>query len=308
MALQKPYVSVNSWGTTYGEHKAYLEFTDEEFLELQSYATRLGLIFTASAMDSTSLHFLAKIGVPFIKIGSGDANNFILLEEAAQLSIPLVISTGMQDLEAVQHIYKLVSKYHKNFALLHCLSSYPSPYEEINLNVLNLYRTTFNDINIGYSGHELGTHITVASVAMGARVNIKYNYYNYFLLMILIIYFKIVERHITLNKNQKGSDHKCSLEPEQLSEMVRNIRTLELALGQPIKKLQKSEGDCYEKLGKTIVSRKCLNVGHKLKRSDLIIKVAQPKGIDGSQLDKIVNKCLGRSVSEDESILPEYLI
>lgn len=93
--MLRPYTNKHSWGQTYGEHKKYLEFSEEEFLELQSYAAGIGIAFTASAMDVKSLYFLVKINVPFIKIGSGDANNMQLIEEAAKTNIPLVISTGM---------------------------------------------------------------------------------------------------------------------------------------------------------------------------------------------------------------------
>lgn len=93
-ALEKPYVSPNSFGETYGEHKAFLEFSETEFIILQKYANEMDILFTASAMDTHSLKFLAEINVPFIKIGSGDANNYLLIEKAAQTGIPLIISTG----------------------------------------------------------------------------------------------------------------------------------------------------------------------------------------------------------------------
>lgn len=121
-------------------------------------------------MDSQSLQFLVSINVPFIKIGSGDSNNLMLIREAAQTNIPLVISTGMQNVEGVRAIYECVSQFHKNFALLHCVSAYPTPLEEVNLNVINLYKKEFPDVIIGYSGHELGTDASVAAVALGAKV------------------------------------------------------------------------------------------------------------------------------------------
>lgn len=96
-ALERPYKSSNSFGRTYGEHKAFLEFSKEEYVELQRYADNVGIFFTASAMDEKSLEFLAEMTVPFIKIGSGDANNFLLIEKAAQIDIPLIISTGKRE-------------------------------------------------------------------------------------------------------------------------------------------------------------------------------------------------------------------
>nr|XP_023013223.1 sialic acid synthase [Leptinotarsa decemlineata] len=286
-ALKRPYPSIHSFGKTYGEHKARLEFTENNFKDLQNYAREIGILFTASAMDSKSLSFLVELDVPFIKIGSGDANNFSLIEKAAETNIPLIISTGMQSFATVKEIYHIVSKYHKNFALLHCISAYPAPLEDINLNVINLFKSEFPDITIGYSGHELGTHISTAAVALGC---------------------KIIERHLTVDKKQKGSDHACSLEPEELQELVSNIRTLEIAMGKPTKAMRFSEKLCYEKLGKSLVYAKPLKEGYKLGFNDLITKVAEPKGIDGSEIRKIVGKILAKDVLEDESVLKEHLL
>ncbi|CAH1155220.1 unnamed protein product [Phaedon cochleariae] len=281
-ALNKPYVSANAFGTTYGEHKSALEFTEEEFKLLQEYANTMGILFTASAMDPISLDFLIRIKVPFVKIGSGDANNFLLLEKAAKTNIPLIISTGMQTMEKVRDIYQTVSKYHKNFALLHCVSSYPTPFEDINLNVINLYKKEFPDITIGYSGHELGIHISTAAVALGC---------------------KIIERHITLDKKQKGTDHKCSLDPKEFKKLVEDIRTLEKAMGEPVKILRESEKPCYEKLGKSLVYARPLHKGHTLELSDFHVKVSVPKGIDGSDMMKVVGKKLVGNVRENEPVL-----
>ncbi|GLH09797.1 uncharacterized protein GBIM_14849 [Gryllus bimaculatus] len=168
-ALNRPYTGQHSWGKTYGEHKKYLEFSIEDFKELQSYARNIGIIFSASAMDCVSVDVLHDMDVPFLKIGSGDTNNFPLLEYAATKNRPMVISTGMQDLETVRAVYTLMKQMNAKFSLLHCVSSYPVPVEQINLEVINLYKSEFPDIQIGYSGHELGTMVSVAAVAMGAR-------------------------------------------------------------------------------------------------------------------------------------------
>lgn len=107
--------------------------------------------------------------MPFIKIGSGDSNNVLFLKYAASIKVPLIISTGMVDKKAVKTIYDIISEYHKNFCLLHCISAYPVPYEDCNLTVLQDYKNTF-DIPVGYSGQELGTAVPLAAVALGAKV------------------------------------------------------------------------------------------------------------------------------------------
>jgi sialic acid synthase len=108
--------------------------------------------------------------LPFIKIGSGDTNNFPLIEHIAMAKVPVILSTGMQNFETVRHAHELITKHHKELALLHCVSAYPTEPQDVNLAVLDLYRTEFPHTVIGYSGHEKGIHIALAAVARGAKV------------------------------------------------------------------------------------------------------------------------------------------
>lgn len=280
-ALEQPYESIHSWGRTYGEHKAFLEFTPEQFIDIHKFAKEVGILCTASAMDRVSLKFLDDLNVPFIKIGSGDADNLLLLKDAASTKRPLFISTGMQDMASVNKIYKTVKQIHTNFALLHCVSSYPTPPHEINLHVLQTYQQCFPDIVIGYSGHEVGYAVSTAAVALGA---------------------KILERHITLDKNLKGNDHKSSLEPNEFKKMVSDIRTIESALGNPAKRFQSSEQHCYNKLGKSLVAAKDIPKDTVLTEEMINIKVAVPKGIPARQLDVFLGKTINKTIYFDESI------
>ncbi|KAK5650979.1 hypothetical protein RI129_002008 [Pyrocoelia pectoralis] len=282
--LQKPYINQNSWGDTYEEHKEHLEFSEEQFIELQKFASKIGILFAASPMDFPSLKFLKRMDMPFIKIGSGDCNNLPLIETAAQANIPLIVSTGIQNFDMVQSVYQTISAYHKRFCLLHCVSAYPAPLEDINLNVIKLYEEKFPDIIIGYSGHEIGIDISVAAVALGA---------------------KVIERHITLNHNQKGSDHICSLEPCEFKLLVQKIRTLEIAMGNPIKELRPSEVPFSNKFTKSIVLAHAVRKGHRLSVNDLKIKVALPVGINPSSLNNIIGKIVKRNLTEDESLTYE---
>jgi sialic acid synthase len=159
------------------------------------------------------------MSVPFIKIGSGDSNNIPMIEYAASKNIPLVISTGMINKSDVEKIYSTVKRHHLDFCILHCVSSYPTPFDECNLNVINDYKETFSDICIGYSGHEIGISVSLAAIALGA---------------------KVLERHLTLDKSLKGSDHCCSLLPNELTELIEQIRIIERAMGNPIKTITSS--------------------------------------------------------------------
>lgn len=170
-ALERPYASVNSWGRTYGEHKRYLEFDLEQYQELQHYSNSIGILFTASAMDEVSLNQLYSLHVPFIKIGSGDGNNFQMIANTAQHATPLVISTGMQKESTVRKVIRILDDSgKKNFCLMHCVSSYPTKPEHANLRLLDVYKRWFPEVCLGYSGHEQGIWISLVSTLLGAQV------------------------------------------------------------------------------------------------------------------------------------------
>ncbi|KAK7070604.1 hypothetical protein SK128_008965 [Halocaridina rubra] len=285
IALTRPYDSEHAWADTYGCHKEHLEFSRDQFLELQNYARDLDIPLTASAMDIPSVLFLDEMGVPFIKVGSGDVHNMPLLRIAAATGRPIVVSTGMSDIAWVSRVYEELSTAQDPptpLVILQCTSAYPAPPEHAHLRVLDTYAQIFPHAHIGYSGHELGIHVTVAAVARGARV---------------------VERHLTLNKTWKGSDHACSLEPHELRELVKAVRCVEAALGSPLKAFQPSEEACYMKLGKSVVAARPIKAGQLLTEEDLVAKVADPKGVSAQRLDDLVGGYLNRDVDEDESIM-----
>lgn len=289
-ALARPYTGPNAWADTYGAHKEHLEFSREEFQELQNYAREVGIPLTASAMDIPTVELLDELGVPFIKVGSGDVHNLPLLRRAAATGRPLVVSSGMSDIEWVSRVYEELSAAQDPptpLVILQCTSAYPTPPEHVHLRVLDTYAQVFPHAHIGYSGHELGIHVTVAAVARGARV---------------------VERHITLNKSWKGSDHACSLEPHELRELVEAVRSVEAALGSPLKAFQPSEEPCFSKLGKTVVAGRNLKAGETLQEEDVVAKVAEPRGLPATRIDELVGGCLNRDVQADESILAEDVL
>ncbi|KAH8295439.1 hypothetical protein KR018_011084 [Drosophila ironensis] len=310
-ALDREYISEHAWGRTYGEHKQYLEFSKEQYGELQAYSRKIDIDFTASAMDEPSLEFLADLNVPFIKIGSGDANNFLLLKKAAKLDLPLVISTGMQTMETVDRIVQTMEEAGKqNFALMHCVSAYPTAPEDSSLQLIGLLSQRFPEVAIGYSGHELGALLTQAAVLLGAR---------------------IVERHFTLDKNQKGSDHRCSLEPHEFRQLNEEMKKFTLG-GGPLptrevvailnggpeleealravadKRVLACEQPCRNKLGKTIVAARNLCKGQVLQLPDLAIKVSQPRGAPAEEYLQMIGKELTTDVGEDEPITGSMLV
>ncbi|XP_075971309.1 N-acetylneuraminic acid synthase [Anticarsia gemmatalis] len=278
--LDKPYNNPNSWGQTYGDHKRHLEFSESQYRELFKYAHEIGILCTASAMDMVSFDFLVNMKVPFIKIGSGDSNNLLFLKYAASKKIPLIISTGMVDKTAVKTIYDIISAQHMQFCLLHCISAYPVPFEDCNLTVIKDYKNTF-DVPIGYSGQELGTAVALAAVALGA---------------------KVLEKHITMDKTMKGTDHICSLTPAEFQQLVRDVRVIEKGLGTPIKKVVTSEIPCIDKLQKSLVMGCTKNKGEILYPGDVKIKVAEPKGLNALHFEEVIYKTLVYDKKEDEPL------
>ncbi|TRY85733.1 hypothetical protein DNTS_031917 [Danionella cerebrum] len=285
-ALERPYNSKNSWGKTYGEHKRYLEFNEDQYRELQKYANELGIFFTASGMDDMAVEFLDKLNVPFFKVGSGDTNNFPYLEKTAKKGRPMVVSSGMQSMETMQRVYETLKKYTQDFCILQCTSAYPLEPKDVNLRVITEYQKMFPDIPIGYSGHETGINITVAAVALGA---------------------KVVERHVTHNKEAKGSDHAASLDRDELKKLVDAIREVEKAMGSAHKCRLPCEEPCHNKLGKSVVAKVRVPKGTKLTLDMLCIKVAEPRGVAPEDIFELRGKKVLKDIEEDESITDDVV-
>uniref|UniRef100_A0A8C7VMQ9 N-acetylneuraminate-9-phosphate synthase n=1 Tax=Oncorhynchus mykiss TaxID=8022 RepID=A0A8C7VMQ9_ONCMY len=285
-ALERPYTSKHSWGKTYGDHKRHLEFSHEQYRELQKYAKEVGIFFAASGMDEMAVEFLDELDVPFFKVASCDANNFPYLELTARKGRPMVISSGMQSMATMRRVYQTVKEHNRNFTILQCTSAYPLDPEDVNLRVIAEYQKEFPDIPIGYSGHESGVHISVAAVALGA---------------------KVIERHVTLDKSWKGSDHEASLEPSELTELVKAIRLVERSLGTSIKQMLPCEKPCHDKLGKSVVAKVAIPKGTVLSMDMLGVKVGEPKGVPPEDIYQLVGKSVTEDVEEDESITPDVV-
>jgi sialic acid synthase len=279
--LNMPYTSKNSYGETYGQHKEYLEFSDSEFRELQAYAHNLGIMFTASAMDLLSCNYLDKLNVPFIKIGSGDNTNLQIIKLASSTNKPVILSTGMCNMSDVTKSVNTFLQYNKQLCLLQCTSNYPCNPNDVNLNVMDTYKQTFNDVIIGYSNHSPNPVIMLGAVAKGA---------------------KIIEMHVTLDKTMKGSDHMASLNMIELKECIQNVRQIEHALGTGKKEFLECEQACFDKLGKWLVFRDDFEKGWIIREDDVLVKVTEKKGVKPNCVDKIVGLRLNRGVKRDEVV------
>jgi sialic acid synthase len=209
-AYNKPYDNENSFGATYGEHREFLEFGQKEYKELQAYAKELDIDFFATAFDMASADFLEALDVPAYKIASGDLKSEPLLRHVAEFGKPIVISTGGALIEDVQRAYDTLMPINPQLCILQCTAGYPASFDELDLRVVAQYRQRFPKAVIGYSGHDNGIAMPVAAYVLGARV---------------------VEKHFTLNRAMKGTDHAFSLEPVGLRKMVRDLERTAAALG-----------------------------------------------------------------------------
>lgn len=275
--LEMPYDNRNSFGKTYGEHKKALELSEHDYEELQAFSRGLGVDFIASGWDEESIDFLDKLGVPFFKMASADLTNLPLLIHTAQKQKPMILSTGMADMEMVKTAVQAISDYDIPVCILQCTSTYPSVFEEINLGVLETFQASFPEAVIGYSGHELGIAISEAAVALGA---------------------KIVERHFTLDRTMKGGDHAASLEPGGFAKLVRDIRHIEAAMGGSTKEVQASEAPIFKKLAKSVVSAVDLPAGTTLTREMLTTK-GPGNGISPAKLDALIGKKVLKEIAAD---------
>lgn len=274
-----PYTGCNSFGPTYGEHRNALELSIEQMARLKEYSESLGLVFFASAWDEPSLRQVLGLDVELLKICSADLVNVPLVRKYAATGIPIILSTGMSSLEDIDVALAEIRAYHDDVVLLHCNSTYPCPEEKIGLPVMEGLRERYG-LPVGYSGHEQGIGPSVAAVALGACV---------------------VERHFTLDKTLKGTDHQASLEPEELARMVGMIQEVEKAMRVKGKKVFPEEQAAAKKLRKCIVFSRDLPAGHVLAESDLTTRSPRV-GVSPVHWDEILGATLSRSVKHEEPV------
>jgi N-acetylneuraminate synthase len=224
---QKNKIKSTPWGeTTYIDYKYKMEFEKKEYNYINFYCSEKPLDWTASVWDIDSLEFIINYDVPFIKIGSAMLTNLLLLSEAAKSKIPLIISTGMSTIEEVDNAVNEILKHGVKPVIMHTNSSYPTPKEEINLNMIPMLKERYDCI-VGYSGHEEDLEPTVIAAALGAQV---------------------IERHITLDHNMWGTDQKASLEVMGMDMLKKRINAIHKIMGSSEKVVTPSEIPIREKL------------------------------------------------------------
>ena len=236
------------------------ELTQDEFRSIHAHCAKRRIRFMCTPWDEESLRFLESLGIEAYKVASADLVNLPLLEQLCATGKPLILSTGMATWDEIRQTVEFLKGRQAQFALLHCVSTYPAPFENLNLRFLGTLKAL--GVPVGYSGHERGIAVPVAAVALGAC---------------------IVEKHLTLDRSLPGPDHAASLEPPGFEKLVRDIRNIESALGGPDKALSTMELLNRQVLGKSLVAARDLAPGTTITRE--MIKVCGPgKGLSPQRL------------------------
>ncbi len=257
-----------------------LELSYDDFARIKEYCDSIDMTFMSTADDSIDLEFLISIGIPFIKIGSGDIENIPLLRSAGKSSLPIVLSTGMSTVEEIDRALSVLEeKGNRDVTLLHCTTNYPCPFEDVNLRAMLTLRERFGR-PIGYSDHTNGIIVPVAAVAMGACV---------------------IEKHLTLDKTMNGPDHRASTEPQEFRELVQSIRRLESAMGDGEKKPVASEESIKKVVTKRIVAIEPISRGELFSVSNIALKRSL-EGLPADRWDDIIGTVANRRYNIDEGI------
>jgi N,N'-diacetyllegionaminate synthase len=259
-----------------------LELSKEMHVELISFSKNKNIKFLSTPFDHDSIELLKDLGLEIFKIPSGEITNLPYLRHIGKLNKKIILSTGMANLKEVKNALDvLVSSGTKksNITVLHANTEYPTPMEDVNLRAMLTIGKELG-VNFGYSDHTLGIEVDIAAVALGACV---------------------IEKHFTLDCNMEGPDHKASLEPYQLKEMVNAIRNTELALGSDIKEPSKSEIPNIEIVRKSIVAKTKIKKGDILNETNLAVK-RPGNGVSPMKWDEVIDTKATKNYKEDELI------
>ena len=259
-----------------------LELSKNDHLELIQECKKYGIEFFSTAFDEASLSFLLELGMSKIKIPSGEITNKPLLEFIAQFDMPVIMSTGMADLNEIQLAIEVLSNNkltRENITILHCTSQYPASFENINLRAITSMKKKFN-LNIGYSDHTLGAEASIAAVSLGAT---------------------IIEKHITLDSNMPGPDHKASMEPKDFQDMVSAIRNIERGLGNGIKAPTSEELEMRTVARKSLVANKKIEKGEIFTQENLTVK-RPGNGLSPMSINEVIGTEAEYSFEENDLI------
>lgn len=281
--MNMAYTSAHSFGATYGEHRDALELNDEEHFEVYKYAKSRGLDFVETLCSLGCLSLLKLFTPDYLKVASRDLTNLPLLAAMAETKIPIILSTGMAGKKELDDALATITKYHSEIGILHCVSQYPTHPNNLNLNTIKYLQKNYGDYVIGFSDHTIGISAPVVAVGMGAR---------------------IIEKHITIDRNMKGTDQAGSLGPDGVYRMIRDIRVAEKWMGVEDLYIEEGVQAAKFKLERSIAAKNDLEVGHVIKEEDLHL-LSPGDGFKWVQKDEIIGKKITSKVPKNELIYPK---
>ncbi|MDY6264636.1 MAG: N-acetylneuraminate synthase family protein [Fibrobacter sp.] len=283
--MNRIYDNANSFGHTYGEHRAFLELDDDAHFEVYKYAKEKGLDFVETLCAKKCLSMLKLFTPDYLKVASRDLTNLPLLAAMAETRIPMILSTGMAGKKELDDAIEVITHYHNEISILHCVSQYPTHPDNLNLNTITYLRKNYGQYHIGFSDHTIGISAPSIAVGMGAE---------------------IIEKHITIDRHMKGTDQPGSLGPDGVNRMVRDIRMVERWLGTEDLYIDKCVSAAKEKLERSIATNKQLYAGDVIKEEDLHM-LSPGDGFKWAQKDEVVGKVVAMDIPKNEIIYPKML-
>lgn len=283
--MNRVYDSPNSFGRTYGEHRAALELSDEEHFEVYRYAKEKGLDFVETLCAIGCLSMLKLFTPDRLKVASRDLTNLPLLSALAETKLPIILSTGMAGKKELDDALDVITRYHDNIAILHCVSEYPTHPDSLNLNTITYLKKHYPQYAIGFSDHTIGISAPVVAVGMGAE---------------------IIEKHITIDRRMKGTDQAGSLGPDGVNRMVRDIRVAERWMGSEELYIAPSVGGSKVKLERSIASRRALKAGEIITEADIHM-LSPGDGFKWAERSAVIGRRLSKDVPANEIIYKDFL-
>lgn len=283
--MNKPYMTPNSFGKTYGEHRAFLELSDEEHFEVYKHAKEKGLDFIETLCSRGCLRMLRLFTPDRLKVASRDLTNIPLLEALAETKIPIILSTGMAGRKELDEALDVITRYHSDIAILHCVSQYPTHPDNLNLNTIPYLIKHYGRYKIGFSDHTIGIAAPVVAVGMGAE---------------------IIEKHITIDRHMKGTDQIGSLGPDGVNRMIRDIRIAERWMGTEDLYIDPAVQSARMKLERSIATNRALHPGDVVTEADIHM-LSPGDGFKWSERGNVIGRRVKAEIPRNEIIYPSAL-
>lgn len=278
-AFERPYDNPNSFGATYGEHRAFLELNEEQHLELKEYAMAVGITYFCTPCDVPSVEIMERIGCPFYKVASRDLTNIPLLQRLSKTDKPIILSTGMADMNDIADALQALRATPQNVIIMQCTSEYPCKVENVNLAVMNTLRKHFGFI-VGLSDHTSGVIVSAGASILGAA---------------------IIEKHITIDRTMKGTDQSGSLEEAGLRKLIDYIKALRLAYGDGEKFVNPATKVAKEKLARSLTSAVHIPKGTKVTEEMLCLK-SPGTGLSWKERNLLIGKLALKDIPHDVTL------